>query len=242
MSNINVLVPMAGEGSRFVKAGYTTPKPFIKIFDKELVRYAMDNVQSAEHNLHFILVAREEHVKSSKEQIEELKKDYDCSVLTVPSLTEGAACTTLVASLLIDNDNPLFIINCDQFLNHWNPTEFYRNALLYDGSIVTIETNRTDFSYARLYFNSNFVSQTAEKKVISTHGTVGYYFWTRGHQYVSCAKEMIAARRKHNNEYYVCPVYNEGIGRAMNFTIYPVESMTCLGTPEDVSKFIGATK
>jgi NDP-sugar pyrophosphorylase family protein len=232
---INVLVPMAGEGSRFKQAGIDIPKPFISVKGKPMINYALDNVKCADYIMNFILICRREHIENYPEHAEKLIERYDPEVLLVDKLTEGAACTTLIAKSFINKDDALFIINCDQFLE-WDVKDFYQNALKVDGCIVTLETNRADFSYARTN-ECGWVVETAEKKPISPHGTVGYYFWRRGADYVVAAESMIAQNIRVNNEFYVCPTYNEGIRAGLRVSIYDVKKMWCLGTPQDVENF-----
>jgi len=153
-------------------------------------------------------------------------------------LTKGAACTTLLASKYIDNDAPLVIANSDQFVE-WNS-----NEVLYafstegvDGGILTFQSTHPKWSYARLN-NKGWVSEVAEKQPISTNATSGIYYYAKGSDYVRCAKNMIKKNIRTNNEFYVCPVYNELIANGGKVRIKNIERMWGLGTPEDLNNFM----
>jgi dTDP-glucose pyrophosphorylase len=134
-----------------------------------------------------------------------------CKIVQVDGLTEGAACTTLLAKEFIDNDKPLVIANSDQFVE-WNSNEvmYAFSADQIDGGILTFKATHPKWSYVKLS-DDGFVSEVAEKKVISDNATVGIYYWKRGSDYVKYANKMIEANDRTNNEFYVCPVFNYAI-------------------------------
>ena len=138
----------------------------------------------------------------------------------------------------INNSNPLIISNSDQYIE-WdsNETMYFFNNDKIDGGILTFESTHPKWSYAKVN-NKGFVTEVAEKKPISNNATVGIYFYKRGKDYVSCAETMIAGDIKHNNEFYVCPVYNELIKRGGKIKIKKVKEMWGLGTPEDLNRFL----
>jgi dTDP-glucose pyrophosphorylase len=157
-------------------------------------------------------------------------------------VTEGAACTTLLAREFIDNDNPLVIANSDQFVE-WNS-----NNILYafstegiDGGILTFDSTHPKWSYAKLD-KDNFVCEVAEKQPISNNATVGIYYWAKGEDYVSCADEMIEKNIRTNGEFYVCPAFNQLIARGGKIRIKKIEKMWGLGTPEDLNNFLNNYK
>ena len=159
-------------------------------------------------------------------------------IVVTEGLTEGAACTTLLAKEYIDNENPLIISNSDQFIL-WNPRELLYNftSKNFDGGILTFQSSHPKWSYAKVNDN-NLVTEVAEKNPISTNATVGVYFWKKGSDYVKYAEEMIEKDIRVNNEFYVCPVYNQAIEDSKKITIGEVEQMWGLGTPEDLNTFL----
>lgn len=234
-SKLNVLIPMAGAGSRFAAAGYTFPKPLIEVRGKPMIQAVVDNL-NMEANYIFIV---------QKEHYEKYNLNYllnliapGCKIVQVNGLTEGAACTTLLAKEFIDNGNPLVMANSDQFVE-WNSNEamYAFNADAIDGGILTFKAMHPKWSYAKLDSNG-FVSEVAEKKVISDNATVGVYFWKQGSDYVKYAEQMIAKNIRVNNEFYVCPVFNEAVADGKKIRVKEIEKMWGIGTPEDLNYFV----
>jgi dTDP-glucose pyrophosphorylase len=153
-------------------------------------------------------------------------------------LTEGAACTTLLAKEYIDNDAPLVMANSDQFVE-WNSNEclYAFTADSIDGGIITFEATHPKWSYAKLDDNG-FVSEVAEKRPISNLATVGIYYWRHGSDYVKYAEQMIKKDIRTNNEFYVAPVFNEAIGDGKKIRCKNIEKMWGIGTPEDLNYFL----
>ena len=232
---LNILIPMAGEGSRFVKAGYTFPKPLIEINQKPMIQTVIENL-SIEAN--FIFLVREEHEK--KYNISNLLNvlSPNCKIIFVKKLTEGAACTTLLAEKYINNSNSLILANSDQYIE-WNSskTMYKFMSKKIDAAILTFESMHPKWSYAKTDDNG-FVTEVAEKKVISKEATVGIYFWKKGSNYVKYAKQMIKKNIRVNNEFYVCPVFNEAINDKKKVITEKIEKMWGLGTPEDLKSFL----
>jgi hypothetical protein len=106
-----------------------------------------------------------------------------------------------------------------------------------DGGILTFKATHPKWSYAQLG-DDGFVSEVAEKKVISDNATVGLYYWRNGSEYVKYAEQMIAKNIRVNNEFYVCPVFNEAIQDGKKIKIKPVPGMWGIGTPEDLDYFL----
>jgi len=113
--NINIIIPMAGAGSRFIDAGYIKPKPFINVLGKAMIAHVLDNLKCMDAQ--YILVAREEHMQNEKEFVQKIEDDYNVIFHPIGHLTEGAACTVLHARELINNNDPLIIANSDQIVD-----------------------------------------------------------------------------------------------------------------------------
>ncbi|CAB4124320.1 RfbA dTDP-glucose pyrophosphorylase [uncultured Caudovirales phage] len=232
---MNVLIPMAGAGSRFASAGYTFPKPLIEVKGKPMIQVVVDNL-NVEANYIFI-VQKEHYEKYSLQYLLNLIAP-NCKIVQVDGITEGAACTTLLAKEYIDKDEPLMIANSDQFVE-WNSNEclYAFNADGIDAGIITFKNTHPKWSYAKLD-SSGFVSEVAEKKPISDNATVGIYFWKRGSDYVKYAEQMIQKDIRVNNEFYVAPVFNEAIADKKKIRIKEIEHMWGIGTPEDLNYFL----
>ena len=162
----------------------------------------------------------------------------NCKIIELDKVTEGAACTTLLAKKFINTNKPLIISNSDQYIS-WNSIKsmYNYNSKKIDGSILTFEAIHPKWSYAKTD-NNNFVAEVAEKKVISKNATVGVYYWKKGSEYVKYAEKMIKKNIRIKGEFYVCPVYNEAIEDKKKIIIDKVQEMHGLGTPEDLNNFI----
>lgn len=232
MQKPNVLIPMAGLGSRFVEKGYSLPKPLIKIFNKPMIQLVID---SLDIDGNYIFVVQKEH--RVKYHLDDVLDEMapGCSIVEIDGLTDGAARTTLFAKELINNDTPLVIANSDQVVV-WHSFEFTKALTTSDGVLALFKADDPKWSYSKI--NNALISQVAEKKVISNNANVGIYGWSKGSDYVKYAEQMIDKNIRTNNEFYVAPVYNEAIDDGKRFTPYFVEEMHGVGTPEDMNDYI----
>ena len=232
---LNVLIPMAGAGSRFEQAGYTFPKPLIDVRNKPMIQVVVDNLNI---DANYIYIVQKKHREQYNLDTLLNLITPNCRIVEVDGLTEGAACTALLAKEYIDNDAPLFFANSDQFVE-WDSNEFmYKmqetNA---DGGIVTFKAIHPKWSFARIDENE-LVVEVAEKNPISDIATVGYYFWKHGSDFVKYAEQMIEKNIRVNNEFYVCPVFNQAIEDKKQIKIFNVKGMWGLGTPEDLKYYL----
>lgn len=237
---INVVIPMAGAGSRFVKAGYKTPKPFIDVAGKPMIVRVMENLSYQKVN--FYLIARKEHVEAEREVVEKIEKEFGAKFILIDKLTEGMACTVLYARKYINNDLPLLLANSDQIvdISIGDYIEDCLNRKL-DGSIMTFIDPHMDtkWSFAKVDGNG-LVTEVKEKVAISEHATVGVYLYSRGRDFVDAAIDMIIENDRVNNEFYTCPTYNYAIKEGKKIGIYNIEfgHMHGVGTPEDLNLFL----
>ena len=232
---MNVLIPMAGAGSRFQQAGYTFPKPLIDVEGKPMIQVVVDNL-NIEAN--YIYVVQKEH--REKYNLDTLLNliTPNCKIVEVDGLTEGAACTTLLAKEYIDNDAPLVMANSDQFVE-WDSNEFMYKMIeqKVDGGILTFTATHPKWSFAKVD-EYGYVTEVAEKNPISNIATVGVYYWAKGSDYVKYAEQMISKNIRTNNEFYTCPTFNEAIGDGKKIKTFNIEKMWGLGTPEDLKYYL----
>jgi HAD superfamily hydrolase (TIGR01509 family) len=233
--DMNVLIPMAGAGTRFEKAGYTFPKPLVDVLGKPMIQTVVDNL-NIEAN--YIFIVRKSHYEEYHLRTVLNNIAPGCTIVQVEGITEGAACTTLLAKQYINNDKPLVMANSDQYVE-WDSNEFMYSMVGddVDGGILAFKSTHPKWSYAKLGDNG-FVTEVAEKNPISNIATVGIYYWAKGSDYVKYTEQMIEKNIRTNNEFYVCPVYNEAIGDGKNIKVFDVPKMWGLGTPEDLNSFI----
>ena len=153
-------------------------------------------------------------------------------------ITEGAACTTLLSKDIINNDKPLLIANSDQYVD-WDTSEFLYKMQEQDvdAGILTFKSTHPKWSFVKVGDNGS-VTEVAEKNPISDIATVGIYYWKKGSDYVKYTEQMIEKNIRHNNEFYVCPAFNEAIEDGKVVKTFGIENMWGLGTPEDLDFFL----
>ena len=232
---LNVLIPMAGAGSRFQQAGYTFPKPLIDVEGKPMIQVVVDNLNI---EATYIYVVQKEHrVKYNLDTLLNLITP-NCKIVEVDGITEGAACTTLLAKEYIDSDTPLVMANSDQFVE-WDSNEFMYKMIEQnlDGGILTFKATHPKWSFAKVDENG-YVTEVAEKNPISDIATVGVYYWAKGSDYVKYAEQMISKNIRTNGEFYTCPTFNEAIADCKRIKTFNIEKMWGLGTPEDLNYFL----
>jgi len=234
----NIVIPMAGEGSRFANAGYSFPKPLIDVNGKPMIQVVVENLQLDPAKCKFIFICREEHIK--KYSLPYLLRAIapNCEIVSTNGLTEGAACSILLAKEYINNEKHLILANSDQFME-WDANVFMYSMIAddIDGGIATFTNTHPKWSYAKLGEDS-FVCEVAEKRPISTHATTGIYYWKHGSDFVKFAEQMIEKNIRVNNEFYTAPVFNEAIQAGKKIKIFPIQQMWGIGVPEDLNYFL----
>jgi UDP-N-acetylglucosamine diphosphorylase / glucose-1-phosphate thymidylyltransferase / UDP-N-acetylgalactosamine diphosphorylase / glucosamine-1-phosphate N-acetyltransferase / galactosamine-1-phosphate N-acetyltransferase len=237
---INIVIPMAGAGSRFSQAGYQKPKPFIDVNGKPMIVHVLENL--AYPQARYILIARKEHMEAEAALVQQIERDFNAIFIPIDKLTEGTACTVLYARRYINNERPLLIANSDQIVD-MRIADFiddcHRREL--DGSILTFIDEKRDpkWSFVKLD-DRQLVTEVQEKKPISENATVGIYLYKHGRDFVDSAIDMFIERDRINNEYYTCPAYNYAIKAGKKIGIYSIDvnHMHGIGTPDDLNIYL----
>ena len=234
---MNILIPMAGQGSRFKDVGYRLPKPLIDINGKPMIQRVVENLNI---NGKYIFVVRQEHCE--KYDLPSLLKRIvpNCEIVIADGLTEGQACSALLAKDHIDSSEPLLIVNSDNYFV-WDTENFLHMIQNPDvhGTVFTFKDNSKslNWSYAKVDDDGN-VLEVAEKNPISDNALAGAFYWRRGSDFVQCTNEMIEKDIRVNNEFYIAPVYNELIEDGKSLIPFYVHNMWGLGTPEDLRYYL----
>jgi NDP-sugar pyrophosphorylase family protein len=238
---MHIVVPMAGHGSRFAQAGYTDPKPLIPLGGRSMIEVVIDNLRPSQPH-RFIFVCQQAHLAQYAlgARLEALAPG--CAIVPVAQVTEGAACTVLLARGLIDNATPLMIANCDQYIDiRIDDYLAQLAAQQLDGLIMTMHADHPKWSYVRLDAGGA-ITEVVEKQVVSDQATVGIYNYARGSDFVAAADAMIAAGARVNGEFYVAPAYNAMLASGSRLGYYNIGSdragMYGLGVPEDLDYFL----
>lgn len=238
----NLVVPMAGRGSRFTEQGYKDSKPFIDVNGKPMIQKVIENL-NFEFNPEFktiILCQKSDFERYDFSIFKKILGHDNIEIIQVDGVTEGAACTLLLAKEFIDSDVPMMSFNTDQMIDYDVEDTFYKMSQ-YDGGIPCFWGDSEDWSYAKTD-RSGCVTEVAEKKVISNDATAGYYYWSKGSDFVKYAEQMIAANDRVNNEFYAAPVYNYAIRDGKKICITQVDKVYELGTPEYLENYLSNVK
>ena len=230
---INVVIPMAGKGQRFIESGYDKPKPLIDVCGVPMIKRVIDSLTLKHDHCNFIFIALQEHLDDGlREYLEPLG-----TIIPLNTVTEGAASTTLFAMKQINNDVPLVIANCDQYLE-WDFDDYINKAKAADGSLVVFNSTNPHHSYALV--KKKVVVQVAEKVVISDKACAGIYYYKSGKDYIDSVVQMIAKNIRTNNEFYIAPAYNELIADGKNVSVYEIDvnKKHMLGTPYELKIFL----
>jgi dTDP-glucose pyrophosphorylase len=246
MRKINLVIPMAGAGSRFVKEGYTTPKPLIEMAGKPMIQWALESFIFQNAQVDVTLICQQAHIDkyNLKEKLERVVRNVfpetNFNLLSVDKLTEGAACTVLISKDVINNDQELIIADSDHHVK-WSTSDFIRliDYTESDGAILNFISHLSKWSFCEVR-NDGFIYRVEEKNPISPFANVGVYYFRKGKDFVFAAEKMIENNLRINNEFYVAPVYNMLIEENKHILAYPIspQSMFEMGTPDDMKEFI----
>lgn len=239
--SLNIVVPMAGRGSRFANAGYTDPKPLIPVGGRPMIQWVIENIRPSRAH-RFIFICLEEHLKRYPEVPTKLiELCPGAKIIPVNAVTEGAACTVLLAKEYIDNDSPLMIANSDQIVDL--SIDDYLEAgdqVGVSGLIMTFWADDPKWSFCKMR-DDGTVSEVIEKKVVSNEATVGIYNFSRGKDFVRAASRMIQSDLRVNGEFYVAPSYNQLIEEGDRILVKSTgvggKGMHGIGTPSDLNQF-----
>lgn len=238
---LNIVVPMAGRGSRFAEAGYSDPKPLIDIHGKHMIEVVINNLTpECEHR--FIFVCQEHHINDYKLNQIFSNSCENFEIVSINGITDGAAITVLKARKFFESDEPLMIANSDQWvdvdINDYLRDIGERNL---DGSMLTMTANDPKWSYAKVNKQGD-VLEVVEKVVVSDEATVGIYNFSKGRDFCSFADFMVEQNIRSNGEFYVAPVYSYMANEGKKIGVYNIgeeaNGMYGLGIPSDLNLFL----
>ncbi len=231
------VMPMAGRGSRFADIGIATPKPLIDVRGRPMYSWAMDSLP-LELVEKVVFVCLREHLEQCNLQadIETRYAKLDPVILCIDDVTEGQACTVLVARDYIDNDEPLVIYNADTYCRTSLAQTLPALQEKADGVLSVFKAPGDKWSFARTNEEGRVV-ETAEKNRISEWACTGLYHFSRGADFVRHADAMIADQQRTNREFYVAPLYNRLIADGADIQIDEALEVWVLGTPADLNHF-----
>lgn len=238
---MNIVIAMAGAGTRFQKSGIKTPKPLIKVLGKTLIEYSVESFNVPGK---FIFITRDfgdEDNHTLSELLKQLRPESVEIKLKTP--TSGATESVLHARELIDNDEPLVIYNCDQWIN-WDATDFL-NFIKYKkpaASLVLYNSQDPKNSFAEI--QSGKIVKVVEKQAISNHALIGLHYWAKGKYFIKSADALMDSFRSNGRpECYISETFNYLSPANLKLPYHIADHVYIpLGTPEDVATFVGRSK
>lgn len=235
---LNIVIPMAGRGSRFADAGYEVPKPLIQIKGKPMFEWAAKTFSSITMKKRYIFIILREHAEKWNLDKEILKRYPDAEVIIIDDITRGQSETVLKAKEMIDNFNRLIIFNADTFSTIHHLEESIKDDKV-DGSVAcfTDQSGSDRYSFVAVDETNNIL-EAAEKRRISDFASNGLYYFKRGKDFVDAAEKMIETNETQKGEFYVMPIYNRLIKRGFRLKMIPVDENWILGTPDELEQFL----
>ena len=238
MRFLHIVMPMAGEGSRFLKEGWTTPKPLIELNGQPLFKHAISSVTDKDIQMKYSFIVRQEHI--DKYQIDKGIRSFlpEANLFSVVKTTRGAVETCLIAENAIADDDAVIVMDCDLEFRSKKFMEIIKQILnkpieeATGGALVSFESNEPRYSYAALG-EDGFVARTAEKEVISNHALCGAYFFASGRRFKQIAHLLLAEPAFTKPEYYVSLLFNYLLKDGEKVWLAPMEEYYSYGTPEE---------
>lgn len=237
---MNVILPMAGRGTRFSNFGYTTPKPFIEINGKPMFVWALKSLEGLEVKTLFIIVLEEHLITYNLEFLLNKYCNYSYKIITIKDVTEGQLCTVLMAENFINLQEDILIISSDTLVIS-NMNDLINNNKI-DGVISTmVSNNGNNWSFVKVD-KSNNVIEVAEKKRISNNISTGLYYFKSSSTFFQYAHKLIESNVRVNGEFYIIPVYGLMLIDGYNISIANSTQMWDMGNPEAKQIFEEALK
>lgn len=242
MRNLHVIMPMAGEGSRFLKEGWITPKPLIDLNGKPLFMHAISSVMYENIDLKYSFIVRKSHIKDYN--IDKQIKSFlpKANVFSVSKTTRGAVETCLMAESAIRNDDALIVMDCDLEFRSEEFKNLITEILKKDidcvngGALVSFESQDARYSYAKVN-HEGFVLQTAEKKVISNHALCGAYFFSRAQDFLKTSHRLVNSEMT-SKEFYTSLLYNYLLDEKQSVKLCSLDEYYSYGTPEELRRYM----
>jgi dTDP-glucose pyrophosphorylase len=228
---------MAGRGARFREAGWTVPKPLIDVAGEPMYSWALKGLP-LDLATRVIVIVSAELEKDSRFRADLVQRygHFPLEVRATPAVTEGQACTVLLARELIDDSTPLLVYNSDTYQRSRMLNDLICDPNV-DGALSVFKAPGDRWSFVRVDEQGRAL-ETAEKNRISEWASTGLYYFARGRDFVINADKMIEADERVNGEFYVAPIYNRLIRSGANIRLDIVDEVHVFGTPEDLKHFL----
>lgn len=233
---MQLLMPMAGRGSRFNEA---VPKPLVKVMGLPLFKAALEHLPAASRN---VLVVRDEF----KDRVQETAPA--AALVSIQGVTEGQAITCELAAGALDPDLPLFVSSCDHGMV-WDEAEW--NAMATSGQDLIVwgqrgytaaEITPKAFGWIECEPGSARIRRVSVKEPISATPRedlllVGTFWFRRPELMLSLIRELKEKNIRVNNEFYLDSVVNLAVQRGLKVSVFEAQGYLCWGTPASLQEF-----
>lgn len=229
---MNIVIPMAGEGSRFPRAIYKVPKPLIPVANEPMYRWAVRGLHVSSNDRLIFILRKDEFTSDIVQDIKASFGHFDLHIRVLEKPTSGQAETVLAAEDLFVEGKSLLIHNADTCVEV--PTNWAGKLNAWDGALVVFQSSEPRWSYARTDATGSVV-EVREKEVISTNASTGTYWFARLEDFTYRARAAIAQGSRVGGEYYVAPLFNGLLADGGSVTLVHADSVFCFGTPADLT-------
>lgn len=237
MNGFNLIMPMAGGGTRFKDERFALPKPLIEIYGKPFFYWSAQSVLKYAHaeTLTFAVLAEHEEKYGICSRI----KDYypQARFVIIPQVLNGAVLTCLEAIKAIDNDLPVIFNDCDHMFRSEEFNSFTSSGSCgFDGALLTFKSDSPKFSFIR-YNDKNEIIGTVEKQAVSRDAICGTYTVRSRPLFEECAARYLESCNY--SEYFMSGVYNVMLDRGYNVKSFQTDYHISFGTPEEYDEALG---
>lgn len=243
MRPLHIIMPMAGEGSRFVREGWTTPKPLIKVHGFPLFQRALSSIEQGIFPIKYSFIVRQEHIESYgiDSVIKQIVPQAD--IFSVRQTTRGAVETCLLAESSLAADDAVLVMDCDLEFRCAAFNARIKQILSQDsqaqgGLLVSFPATDPRYSYAETDEKTGNVVRIAEKEVISGHALCGAYFFASSSCFLYAANKLLTDGTFRKPEFYVSLLYNYLLRENQSVQLFEVEEYYSYGTPEELGRYL----
>jgi len=243
MRRLHIVLPMAGRGSRFANAGFTTPKPLIEVEGQAMFLKALSSFDNIEAPKAYTIIIRKEHDEKYNLQQQLKERLPEANIVMTDEDPIGATRDALRAEPYLEPDDGVIFMDCD----------FMFKSQAYDQMVQDSLANKLDIAAGLLTFTSTdprysfaetddqgYVIRTAEKQAISNKAIWGAYYFARASIFTKAAKELLAQPlTEQMKEYYISPLYNLILKEDGKVLTAPVDTFGSFGTPEELEAYLG---
>lgn len=243
--SLNVVIAMAGRGSRFYEAGYAVPKYEIMAHDRTLFEWSMLSLKNfLTSDSRVIFVCLEEN-KSSEFVLNQTKALglTDVHIIELKELTDGQATSAYLSRELWTPERPLLIYNIDTYVKPHaiKPGDIRPGS---DGWVPCFQVPGDHWSFVKLG-DDGWAVDLAEKQRISDHASIGLYWFSRADRYVELYDRFFSdPKNLVRGEKYIAPLYRQLLaeGGKVSLSDLPLEDVHVLGTPVELDRFLKLPK